>query len=102
MFTFTVALGTLAGLPLRAAGTDASSLRTVATEDFIFSGTISVQTNDKLTVIRSVPGRDAEVRTFTLNAGTSAEGQLRVHARVTVRYRRLGDGCLAADHIIVR
>ena len=99
---FSIALVSLAGLPLHAEGPEVSPLRTALPAASIFSGIISAQTAETLTVVRRVPGREAVTRTFVLNTDTSTEGQLRMRARVTVRYRKLEDGGLAADHIIVR
>jgi hypothetical protein len=65
----------------------------------IFSGTVSELTADSVTVLRRTP---AGASTFRLDAQTRVEGNLRLKARVTVRYETGEDGQLHALHIIVR
>jgi hypothetical protein len=68
----------------------------------IFSGTVTQLTDDSITVVRKVIGRDAVTRSFTRDAQTTVEGTLKVKARVAVRFRTEEDGTFAAVHIIVR
>jgi hypothetical protein len=68
----------------------------------IFSGTITELTDDSITVVRKVIGREAVTRSFTRDAQTTVEGTLRLKARVAVRFRPVEDGTFAAVHIIVR
>ncbi|HKW98745.1 MAG TPA: DUF5666 domain-containing protein [Bryobacteraceae bacterium] len=65
-----------------------------------FSGTITALSDDKITVFKSVLGKNSE-RTFLIDQKTRVEGKLRVKARVTVRYSAAEDGDHAL-HIIVR
>jgi hypothetical protein len=67
-----------------------------------FSGTITELNTDSLTVVRTVPARDAVSRRFTLDPQTRVEGKLRLKARVTVQYESVEDGQFRAVHIIVR
>jgi hypothetical protein len=67
-----------------------------------FSGTITQLTADSVTVVRTVPAKDAVTRTFALDAKTKVEGHLRVQARVTVQYESPEDGQYRATRIIVR
>jgi hypothetical protein len=73
----------------------------VPSED-IFSGTLKQFTDGSITVVHKVTGRQAVTREFTRDAGTTIEGKLRIAARVTVRYKALGNGGFVAVHIIVR
>ena len=66
-----------------------------------FSGTITVLTEDKITVIRTVLGKSSETRTFAITPATKVEGKLRVKLRVTVRFTKDEDVDKAL-HIIVR
>jgi hypothetical protein len=68
----------------------------------IFSGTVTTLSADSLTVVRRILGYPAVTRTFRLTDDTRVEGELRSNVRVTIRYRTVGDGKLAALHIIVR
>lgn len=65
-----------------------------------FSGTVADLDEGSITVERTTLGQ-SERRTFLLAQDTRVEGQLRVNARVTVRYRSTGEGDVAV-HIIVR
>jgi len=66
-----------------------------------FSGVVTVLADDKVTVFRTVLGKNAESRTFLINSETRVEGKMKVKARVTVRYAKDEDGDRAL-HIIVR
>ena len=67
------------------------------------SGTVVDLSGGKIVVNRAVPGKPAENHTFTITAETKVEGNLRVHARVTVGYKTMPDtGELVAVRIIVR
>ena len=66
-----------------------------------FSGTITEMNADSLTVVRTVPAKDAVSRKFALDSQTKIEGKLRLKARVTVQYQA-EDGQFRAVHIIVR
>jgi hypothetical protein len=66
-----------------------------------FSGVITALADDKLTVFKTVLGKNAETRTFVISKETRVEGKLRLKVRVTVRYIRDEDGDHAL-HIIVR
>ncbi len=77
-----------------------SSASAQARDDF-FSGTITVLSEDKITVIRTVVGKSSETRTFAITPATKVEGKLRVKLRVTVRFTKDEDVDKAL-HIIVR
>ncbi len=66
-----------------------------------FSGTISALAEDKVTVVKTVWGKNKETRTFLITKETRIEGNLKLKARVTVRYVHDDEGDRAA-HIIVR
>jgi hypothetical protein len=66
-----------------------------------FSGTITVLDEEKVTVLKTVLGKNSETRTFLITKETRIEGKLRVKARVTVRYTHDDEGNRAL-HIIVR
>lgn len=66
-----------------------------------FSGVVTELSAEKITVLKTVLGKNSETRTFLILANTRVEGKLRVKARVTVRYTR-GEDSDRALHIIVR
>jgi hypothetical protein len=67
------------------------------------SGTVVDLSGGKIVVNRAVPGKPSENHTFTINADTKVEGNLRVNARVTVGYKAVPDtGEFIAVRIIVR
>lgn len=68
----------------------------------IFSGNVTAAGNGALTVLRKVPARADETRTFVLDAQTRVEGRLRVNARVSVRFRADSGGALHALRVVVR
>jgi hypothetical protein len=68
----------------------------------IFSGTVTELTADSVTVLRTALVREAVKRTFVLDSQTVVEGNLRVKARVSVRYMADDAGQFHALHIIVR
>jgi hypothetical protein len=65
--------------------------------DQFFSGTIVEIDAQRITVSRTVLGKDSATRTFQITPETRIEGKPRVKSRVTVRFE--GD---RAVHIIVR
>ena len=66
-----------------------------------FSGVVTSLAEDKITVFKTVLGKNSETRTFLITPETRVEGKLRLKVRVTVRYARTKDGDRAL-HIIVR
>ena len=56
---------------------------------------------EKLTVLKTVLGKNSETRTFLITKETRIEGKLKLKARVTVRYTHEDEG-FRALHIIVR
>ena len=66
-----------------------------------FSGVITALAEDKITVFKTVLGKNSETRTFLITSETRVEGKLRLKARVTVRYARGEEGDRAL-RIIVR
>jgi hypothetical protein len=66
-----------------------------------FSGVVTSLSDDKITVFKTVLGKNSETRTFLITPDTRVEGKLRLKARVTVRYAREEEGERAL-HIIVR
>jgi hypothetical protein len=91
----------LAGLVPRQESVPEAPKKTVVANDK-FSGTVTQLSPDSLTVVRTVPARDAVTRKFVLDAQTKVEGKLRVKARVTVQYSVEDEGQFRAVHIIVR
>jgi hypothetical protein len=69
--------------------------------DQYFSGTVVSIVEEKLTVARTVLGKNTSARSFTMSAATQIEGKLTVKARVTVKYVTK-DEIDQAVHIIVR
>lgn len=70
-----------------------------AVENF-FAGTVTVCTNEKITVSRVVLGK-TEKRDFKLTADTKVEGKLKANVRVTVRYESGEEGDMAIATLIV-
>lgn len=70
-------------------------------QDQFFSGTITSLSTDKITVSRTVLGKNSSIRTFLVTPETRVEGKPKVKARVTVRFVSSEGGDLAV-HIIVR
>lgn len=66
-----------------------------------FSGVVTELAADKITVLKTVLGKNSDTRTFLITPGTHIEGKLRVKARVTVRYAHEEDRNRAL-RIIVR
>jgi hypothetical protein len=66
------------------AGAEESAAAARKTDAF-FAGTVAESTPEKLTVARTVLGKN-ETRSFVVNADTKVEGTLSAKARVTVRY----------------
>ena len=69
--------------------------------DQYFSGTVVSYSTEKVTVARTVLGRNSSSRYFTISPETQIEGKLRVKVRVTVQYVTK-DEIDYALHIIVR
>ena len=91
----------LAGLsPRQESVPDAPKKAVIANDKF--SGTVTQLNLESVTVVRTVPARDAVTRKFLLDAQTKVEGKLRVKARVTVQYQVEDEGQFRALHIIVR
>ena len=85
-------------LPCTSAGAQ-ESLKTAA--DQFFSGTITALTENKITVSRTVLGKNSSTHTFLVTPQTRVEGKPKLKSRVTVRFVSSQDGDLAV-HIIVR
>ena len=66
-----------------------------------FSGTVVSYDGEKVTVARTVLGRNSSSRYFTITGETQIEGKLKVKVRVTVQYISK-DEIDYAVHIIVR
>jgi hypothetical protein len=69
--------------------------------DAFFSGTVVSNSPDRVTVARTIQGKNPERRTFIINAGTTIEGHLKQNSRVTVRFAVSEEGDVALS-IIVR
>jgi len=63
--------------------------------DDTFSGLIVEVSAAKITVSRSILGKPAEKRIFSIKPDTRIEGKLRVRARVTVGFVKTDDGDVA-------
>lgn len=70
-------------------------------EETYFSGTVIEYEGSKVTVNRTVLGKNSSLRTFVLTPSTRIEGRLRLKVRVTVQYVSTPEGD-QATHIIVR
>jgi hypothetical protein len=68
----------------------------------IFSGTVTASTTDSVTVVRKVPAKPDEYKSFVIDKDTKIEGKLAVNARVSVRFKADGDGAVHAVRVIVR
>ena len=53
-----------------------------------FSGVVTAFSSDQITVVRTVPHKTSETRTFAIHMETRVEGKLALKVRVTVRYVR--------------
>jgi len=100
-----VRAGALLFLLLPAASPLSSAQDTATSEqqpknDF-FSGVITVLDTERITVSKTVLGKNSDARTFLITKETRIEGKLRLKARVTVRYTHDEEGNRAV-HIIVR
>lgn len=91
----------LAALPALQDPTPVPAKKVAAANDK-FSGTVTELSPDSLTVVRTVPARDAEIRKFALDGQTKVEGKLHLKARVTVQFQAGEEGQFRAVHIIVR
>ncbi len=70
--------------------------------DETFSGPIVEVSATKITVSRSILGKPAEKRTFSIKSDTRVEGKLRVRAKVTVGFVTTDDGEDVARLVVVR
>ncbi len=70
--------------------------------DETFSGPIVELSATKITVSRSILGKPAEKRTFSIKSDTRIEGKLRVRAKVTVGFVTTDDGEDVARLVVVR
>jgi len=70
--------------------------------DETFSGPIVELSATKITVSRSILGKPAEKRTFSIKPDTRIEGKLRVRAKVTVGFVTTDDGEDVARLVVVR
>lgn len=68
----------------------------------IFSGTVTASTADSITVVRKVPAKPDESRSFVIDKDTKIEGKLKLNARVSVRFKADDDGTVHAVRVIVR
>ncbi len=68
----------------------------------IFSGTVTASTGDSVTVVRKVPAKPDEYKSFVIDKDTKIEGKLAVNARVSVRFKANEDGTVHAVRVIVR
>ena len=69
--------------------------------DQYFSGTVVSYSEEKVTVERTVLGKNSSQRSFSLTAQTQIDGKLKVKARVTVQFVTKDD-VDQAIHIVVR
>ena len=63
--------------------------------DQTFSGPIVEVTATQITVSRSILGKPAEKRTFSIKSDTRIDGKLKVRTKVTVGYVTTDDGDVA-------
>ncbi len=70
--------------------------------DETFSGPIVELSATNITVSRSILGKPAEKRTFSIKPDTRIEGKLRVRAKVTVGFVTTDDGEDVARLVVVR
>ena len=63
--------------------------------DDTFSGPVVELSAAKITVSRSILGKPAEKRTFSIQSDTRVEGRLRVRAKVTVGFVTTDNGDIA-------
>jgi len=73
----------------------ADSAKSEPKYDQTFSGLIVELSATKITVSRSILGKPAEKRTFSIKPDTRIEGKLRVHAKVTVGFVTTDQGDVA-------
>jgi len=66
-----------------------------------FSGIVTALSTEKITVVRTVLGKNSDMRTFSITPETRVEGKLRLKVKVTVRFVKDEEGERAL-HIIVR
>ena len=68
----------------------------------IFSGTVTASSADSVTVVRKVPAKPDEYKSFVIDKDTKVEGKLAVNSRVSVRFKADDDGTVHAVRVIVR
>jgi hypothetical protein len=73
----------------------------VPAEDQFFSGDVTAVDAAKITVKRTVLGKQSDVKTFVITSDTRFEGKPKVKSRVTVKWAP-GDQGEVAVHILVR
>lgn len=88
--------------PLAAQQPAKATGQTVVSANDIFSGTVTAVAPNSVTVVRKVPARADEYRSFIIDKDTKVEGKLRANARVTVRFKADADGGVHALRVIVR
>lgn len=93
--------GILAQTPGKTAPAPKTPAKTTSAND-IFSGTVTASAADAVTVVRKVPAKPDEYRTFSIDRDTKIEGNLRVNARVSVRFQADDGGAIHALRVIVR
>jgi len=71
------------------------------TADQYFSGTVVSYSEDRITVARTVLGKNSTSRSFAITKTTQIDGKLRGKVRVTVQFATKDDMDVAV-HIIVR
>lgn len=65
-----------------------------------FSGVVVDMDSAKLSVARTVLGKEPEIHDFVLNSDTRVEGKLEKNARVTVGFKNTADGDVAVQVIV--
>jgi len=68
----------------------------------VFSGTVTANSAHSVTVVRKVPAKPDESKSFVIDKDTKIEGKLKVSARVSVRFKANDDGTVHAVRVIVR
>ena len=68
---------------------------------FFYGVVTAFQPGQKVTVLRTILGKDPETRSFLIDSNTKIEGQIKVKGKVTVRFTAGSDGDTAVS-IVVR
>ncbi len=102
ILAFPLAIDVVGQPPAKTTSAKAAGRTTAPLANDIFSGTVTASAPGSLTVVRKVPARADEYRTFVVDKDTKIEGRLRMNARVTIRYKADGDSTIRALHVIVR